>query len=289
MRFKKIGELPAFPSVNGSYSGSQAPTPELMADRLRIHFSARDTKGRSHPFFWDVSLAYPYVPIAPSGRTNIPLGKLGEGDESGVMISQVLPNEILYTGWNRGDDKVRYRTCCMSWNRTSGRKAMYFDRNPLGPVGTSMMIKHTEQSVFYMADQRWELNPAGNMYEPFYNIAYQYGYDGNYDQGGGIQEELDDKTGGIARPVIWQDKTQEDYLFYCKRGKWDYRTDKNESYRTYVKREYYYDDKPEKLVEIEGEDGFMIAYAYPITIDGKTYLLYNNHFQSQICVALLEE
>jgi len=293
LTFKKIGSLPSvnIPSGIGmsdvKYHGSQAPSPVLMQDKIRVYFSARDLENRSLPFYYDLDIDNPLKVIKYySTQPLFELGSPGEADDAGIMISQAILSDVNtvgqlnYTGWNVSFGKCRFRTTCMyaQWNEKTWNRYYAFDRATEDPCGVSMQTFLKEN--FYMSIFKWEEG------EPYYQINSIY-----FDYNGETERypilKLNDNEGGLARPIeFWLDKNM--YLFYCRRGKKTYRTDFNETYKFGLAK---YDNRQWKRIddqiELLNESGFMQAYPYPLRVKDKVYLFYNNHFTSHICIAEL--
>lgn len=317
--FEKLGVLPRFSagemrignglfpedrsrdSIIGRWQNSQAPTPYLMEDRIRIYFSAREQYSKhSYPFYIDVSRDNPLEEL---GRSQIPaleLGNPGEGDDSGVMVSHVYSLKadnklrMLYTGWNKGTTEARYRTCCMSAIFEDGiwkKQGILMDRSSIAPCGTSMPFINiieeddygpTEYEYHYMAYTKWEKS------EPFYNIYRQrvsvFSGDVMYDKDPLISVS---KEQSVARSWVWKN-----LLFYSTRGSMDYRSSNAESYKIeYSIRNSNGLYDPQGKLTILGETNPMTAYPSLLESEGVVYLFYNagepNDFQSPISVARL--
>ncbi len=291
MKFKKLAVLPYFEepnpyldiskypiiNIDGSkvesvFSGSQCATPEILKDRIRVWFSARNYHKNSQPFYYDLSRSNPLEIIGKCTEPQIPLGSAGTANESGCMISQVRGMYKYFTGWNNTSrSDVKYRTAIMGTYR--GKEWIIRDRTTESPCGTSMYFRPNQGSVdYWMSFKRW----VGG--EPLYGINC-------YDEYFGEHPILDDSNFCYARPVtIVLDNI--DHLFYSKRSVFDYRENPANSYKIYVKKEHYKEDSVKELVEIEGEENArMICYGYPIQVDNRVLMFYNNDFQSQICLA----
>lgn len=285
MKFKKIKQLPIFESgevaeMNGitgdfypvsEYTGSQAPAPLVMSDRIRVYFSARNTEKQSHIFYYDLSKISLDI-MDTSTKPLIPLGNPGEADEDGTMVSQVIDEDyILYTGWNKGNDKVRYRTSCMIYQ--NNKKMILSDRTDKSPCGTSMpvYVNNSGDTALYMSYYKWENS------EPFYSITFHDAFE--------FPLNLPNNK-CYARPVFYDNK-----VFISARDPYNYRTVKDSTYRLFYfefNRDVRYDnaniDLKEVLIE-DSEDDFMQAYGYPIAVGNRILLFYNNNFQSEIQIA----
>lgn len=289
MKFRKLGELSPFKKSirikHGSctgleyYNGSQAPCVEDLPNCLRIWFSARDTANQSHPFYHVVPKDDLLHIVDTCYEPQLPLGSAGEADENGVMLSQVLPDRFIYTGWNKTwRPDVRFRTSLMECSRKSGVKIVHKERELQSECGTSMQFCKPQQDVF-MSVYKWQEG------EPYYTINYEC-HDEYYEYFVGSGRAFDfDPSFCYARPILFC-IDQVEYLFYSKRSAKDYRDNPENSYKIYVRKEWYKPDSVEKLVEIEGEDSpKMLAYGYPIKLDNKIIMFYNTSFTGPISVA----
>lgn len=292
MKFKFLAKLPKFecgefyvgendhepyaPPYIPEYSGSQAPTPHLMKDRIRCYFSARDVFKKSHCFYYDLDRNNPAKVLYKHEESVIPLGAIGEADEDGVMCSQIIQDQILYTGWDSlNRSNVRYRTSCMSYDKGVEFKDILCERAFYAPCGTSMpFLDERRDLLYFMGFTKWENS------EPQYSIFADY----YLDFGIGYQKTVCEEEGySFARPVLLS-LNNRDLVFYSKRGNMDYRKDPAKMYKMYVKRE----DREEKLIKIEGDDSVMMCYGYPLKVGKKVYLFYNSgSFTSEIKIAEL--
>src|SRR5919106_762545 len=106
MRWKKQGLI--FKTENHydwMISHASLPFADPTNDqRLRIYFSVRDQKGRSHPNFLEVDAKDPQKIIYIHDRPILPLGKLGTFDDNGIMASWLVKYNqkkyLYYIGWN---------------------------------------------------------------------------------------------------------------------------------------------------------------------------------------------
>lgn len=311
--FKKIGELDEFCKtvtykelpfgVDGplqdhsvQYRGSQAPCTELLDEgrTIRIYFSARDDEKRSFPFYFDVYATNPVIKMETGASEPLLYpGNLGEFDSDGVMVSHVYnkytQKEMLYTGWNKGNNQVRYRTACGSASFDKGcwaKKGIYLDRTINSPCGTSMPFifkdwKTSTSTIFLMSYKKWEKS------EPFYGLSF-YPMDCFTDKEDLSLIDLDENTGGLARPSIFS-LDRQNYLICCSRGKWNYRSDKKEGYKPRLFQLDPSFNLTEIEIKIEGsEDSLVCAYPWVERTKYGTYMFYNeNSFTGPLSVAKL--
>lgn len=313
MKFRKIKTLPAFESkkLNDHCSecegtpfltGSQAPSPVHYSNTatignssIELYFSARDIFNRSFPVLYKLDHNLDVI-NSDEYEYNIELGPSGSFYSDGFMVSQFIENEYgcygLFTGWNKGDTRVRYKTALGSFYHTINKSHPFehvygprLDRHQEAPCGTSMefrLLKYVDLSLI-MCYNSWKDG------EPHYDI-------GVFE----LERHRVDKLNlGLlaeqcaARPTVieWKDEI---LMFVSIRDMFDYRKNKEKSYKLYVTKLNSYNirrtDKPLELepVEIEGEDGLMQAYGYPyITSDSRLLLFYNTDFRSPISIAEL--
>lgn len=272
MKFKYLGSLPKFElysffvvniSSGGTrldYSGSQAPTPQLMDDRLRIWFSARDRENRSNAFYYDVSLDDPLNVIGQANKPQIPLGPPGSPHEHGVMPSCVVGDAMYFAGWeNPKRDDVRYRTTCM-WYRFKDKKVgLLKDRDSEFMFGSSMPFMCLDDyfNFYIMGYKGWEAS------EPMYSI---FEFDSANDS---VCQILNISGKSIARPTMLDNK-----VIVSIRHNHDYRNNSDKMYRMFFFQPN--DSFNNGYITIEGDNNPMQCYGYPVTIDNKTYLLYNS-------------
>lgn len=291
MKFQKLGRLKEFRAgvahytehdKSSQYMGSQAACPVVMKDRIRVYFSARDSQKQSHCFFYDLNRDNPLEIIDTCTEPLIPLGKPGEFDEHGTMPSWANKDVIWFTGWNKtGRDDVRYRTACGYFVLKTKEKGILLDRLNNAPCGTSMPFQYVDGNytyILYMSYIGWEDG------EPLYEISEHtsyLGYEGTTEDYETLLH-LKANEGGLARPVMFKNK-----LFYCKRGKTKYRTNRDESYKMFY---CSLRNKKETPIEVEGcESDLMIAYGYPFQVDKKVYMLHNSDFTSPLVLSELVE
>jgi hypothetical protein len=89
-----------------------APTPYVMADRVRLFYAACDTDMRARVFFADFEREPPFRVIGRSPGPVLDLGPPGAFDCDGVNATQAFEAEgrlaLLYVGWRRGPAETPY-------------------------------------------------------------------------------------------------------------------------------------------------------------------------------------
>ena len=301
MIFKRLGQLEKFELLKPEFRGSQAPTPYLMDNRIRVYFSARNSANQSLPFYMDLDKENPLIVLDRAETPILGLGPPGEGDDSGVMVSHVFKYKadnrlrMLYTGWNKGTLKARYRTCCMEAviNDDTGewvKLGIFLDRTRLHPCGTSMpFINILEEDDYgplryeyhFMGYTKWEDS------QPNYTIYRDY-IDAlevnSYLDPTPIITILPDEA--AARSWIYGE-----FLLFSTRHLEGYRSKNEKAYKIeYAVRTPtgHYTEK-NKLLILE-DNNPMQAYPSILEVDGKTYMFYNsgkpNDFCSPINIAI---
>lgn len=261
-----------FPKIIG---GSQAP----LIDGDNVWATTRDDKNRSHPTLLG---GIKYFPGAFSrffllgGSENIVyefLGKKGSFNSQGNMLSQILPDgSFSLTCWTLGaDDESTSRNCLATCSYPNSVKPIHLD--DLESVSTSMaFLDHDQNTMYYMSYYGW------------YNKEAIYGIKSckyRIDDGKTEYYDFNWILRGqycYARPVIREHNGIKE-LWY--------------SYRDFGKRNYKAGcsrmlNGTWFPVEVESEDE-IVAYPYPFTVEGVSYVLYNNDdlLRGQIQIAEL--
>lgn len=273
---------------------AQVPIVEpVNSDVLRIYYGTRDDKNRTRTSFIEVNAHNPSEILYKHPIPILKLGPAGTFDDSGVMPSEVVRYKgrtyFYYVGWNTGNT-ARYRTALGLAISDDGRtfKKVFpgpvMDRNINDPVSVScqaMINENGKLRTWYMSYLGWE-NINGLM-EPSYEIKYAESADGiNWRRDGIVAVALAQDEGGIACPTVI--KHEGVYkMWYSVRGKEEYRTEKNNSYRIgyaesadgirFERQDQFVGINPSK----NGWDSAMIAYPSVFKTDDKLYMFYNGN------------
>lgn len=275
---------------------------------LRIYFGPRDKYNRTVTTFIEVEADDPSNVLYVHDKPVLSLGKLGCFDDSGAMPSCIVNYKnkkyLYYIGWNIGVT-VSYRNSIglavsddggLTFNRAY--EGPVVDRTHLEPYFTAspyVIIDNGIWRMWYASCTGWIIH--NNRTEPLYQIKYAQSQDGIH----WIRENVTcvdykfDKEANARPCVIKEDGIYK--MWYCYRGSFDYRTNKDQSYRIgYAESTdgIKWIRKDEEAGIDRSEDGWdseMMEYPYVYEHKGRKYMLYNgNGFgKSGFGYAVLEE
>jgi len=275
---------------------------------LRIYFGPRDKYNRTVTTFIEVVADDPSNVLYVHDKPVLSLGKLGCFDDSGAMPSCIVNYKnkkyLYYIGWNIGVT-VSYRNSIglavsddggLTFNRAY--EGPVVDRTHLEPYFTAspyVIIDNGIWRMWYASCTGWIIH--NNRTEPLYQIKYAQSQDGIH----WIRENVTcvdykfDKEANARPCVIKEDGIYK--MWYCYRGSFDYRTNKDQSYRIgYAESTdgIKWIRKDEEVGIDRSDDGWdseMMEYPYVYEHKGRKYMLYNgNGFgKSGFGYAILEE
>lgn len=283
-------------------SHAQCPVmdPVPVAEGLHyIYFSSRDQAGRSHisRLLFDVKTLQP----ATEAQLVLTLGKIGCFDDSGVMPACVLhfqgSSYLYYIGWMQRVSVPYQNAIGLAKIESDGRLTRVYD-GPLFPplknepyfTGTIHVHQFEDQLIaYYLSCTGWIKSENGRT-EPEYDIKIATSLDAvNWQRDAKVAISLDQtKEGGLASATVISQNNQ--YLmWYCYRGKTQYRDNSNESYRIGLARSadgisWHRQDQLQSLAPGEDEqwDSQMLAYPNVTQTSEGIIMLYNgNHFGKQ--------
>ncbi len=298
MKWNKRGVIFELEASGNRTPHAQVPTVYLKdADTIRIYYAGR-MNGKSFPAWFDLdrrSFAKDKIKITKQMSNPImPWGDSGMFDSDGIMPSCVIPAEdelrMYYIGWNEKSKTARYHNAIGVAVSHDGGDS--FIQKFTGPVidrtkdepGLAVMpfvMYKNWYRMWYQSGTGW--HKVGDQYEPTYAIKYAYSMDGiEWKRHKGECFALKDAEAVSNPSVIFRKNTY--HMWYCYRGREDYRGGKN-SYRIgYATSEdgISFDRKDseagielsEKLGEFDSE---MQCYPYVIEIDGRLCMFYNGN------------
>lgn len=271
------------------------PVPAAAAQHF-VYFASRDQAGRSHisRLLLDLKTLTPVT----EAELVLSLGKTGCFDDSGVMPACVLHFQgqryLYYIGWMQRVSVPYQNAIGIAKIEADGSLKRIYD-GPLFPplknepyfTGTVHVQQIQSQLIaYYLSCTGWTESPTGSM-EPHYNIKIASSSDAvNWQRDARVALELEaSKEGGLASATVLFKKNH--YLmWYCYRGKSQYREDVNESYRIGFASSadginWIRQDHLQSLTL--GEDGQwdsqMLAYPNVTQTSEGVIMLYNgNHF-----------
>jgi hypothetical protein len=269
---------------------------KIDENRLRIYFSPRDTKGKSHATYIEVEADNPANVLYVHDRPLLSPGKLGAFDDSGVMPSSIVTRGdrkyLFYIGWNQGVTVAYRNSVGIAVSEDGGRT---FERMFDGPVVDRTRIEpYFCASPFAMFDEddgKWKLwyaSATGFLVvhgkpEPVYQVKYAESDDGvNWVRENKVCLPYTFDGEANARPTVFKENGLY-RMWFCFRGSVDYRTDKSASYRL------GYAESPDGVnwtrmderIGIDrsetGWDSEMMEYPFVYEHRGVKHMLYNGN------------
>jgi len=261
---------------------------------LRIYFSTRDKKGRSHPAYIDVQAKNPKNIMYIHNKPIFSLGKLGTFDDNGIMPSWLIDHNdkkyLYYIGWNP-QITVSYRLSIGLAISEDGGKT--FKRFTDGPIcdrdidepyfntAPCVLVEEDKWKMWYVSCTGWKI--VNKWPEPLYHVKYAESNDGiHWKRTGKICIDYDKFAKAIGRPCVCKEDNIYK-MFYSYRGLGKYRIDPHTSYRLgYAEsKDGVKWKRKDEEVGIEtserGWDSEMIEYCYLFKFDKMKYLFYNGN------------
>jgi hypothetical protein len=220
-------------------SFAQMPTPVLIGDVIRVFFSSRDIKSRSHIYFVDLD-SKTLRKVGQLGKPGIELGNYGTFDEDGVMPSSLIQVEgewfFYYIGWSRPRSTPYSLAIGLAIGSTLDTFIKYsqgplIDKSVSNPLfATTPSVSHDgrQYEMYYSKGYDWQEHEE--KLESKYLVSHASSKDGkawsqfkNVDLPGSAES-------CFARPV-----TFDDHIVYSSRPTIDFRT-RNRGYRLRIGR-----------------------------------------------------
>lgn len=265
----------------------------LGAGDVRVYFSSRDERGRSHIGRADVDLASAEAVVRVFDEAVLRAGPLGAFDDSGVTTSCLVDDGsrqlLYYTGWSRGVTVPFYlfAGCAVSedgetFDRVS--PAPILERNEIDPYVTAspwVLVEDGRWRMWYVSGTGWELVDGKPRHR--YHIKYAESRDGlTWDRNGIVCVDFADASEhAFSRPCVVKDADLY-RMWFSARGD-AYRigyAESNDGVRWERKDE-------EAGIASSGEwDSEMQAYPSVFNDGGKRYMLYNGNDYGKTGVGL---
>ncbi len=290
MLWKKLGRV-FLPDGQTDWMATHAALPiaqHIEGDRHRIHFSARDTQGRSHVGWVEIDLSQPQTILDVSKRPSLSPGRLGAFDDSGAMLSWITPADThdhwYYIGWNLGQT-VPFRNALGLALAQPGASLAHrafegpvLDRTKTEPhfVASACVLREPPDSwrMWYLACVGWDEGPHGRPRHR-YHIRHARSNDGiDWTRDGTVCIDFrDNHEYAISRPCVLHEASLYK-MWYSHRGH-SYRIGYAESLDglTWTRL----DDRAGIDVSPSGWDASMIEYPFVFDHKGARYLLYNGN------------
>lgn len=237
---------------------AQCPTvlkiKENGKDVWRIFFADRNEKGQSFVRYIDVNPKNPKEILYEEKNSLLQYGPPGSFDVSGQMPTSIIEDKtregktvyyLFYIGWSQRLDVPYHNAIGLAYSYDGKTFAKYFNGPIIGTstedpffTGTACVVKsHSTSSYwcYYLSCNGWESD--GTKLEPTYRIkeAHSLGNIGNWfcksDKEGVVIDFNSPDEGGICNATVFYDEKRVKHTWFCYRKKFDYRTNKANSYR----------------------------------------------------------
>lgn len=190
----------------------------LGGDRVRVYFSSRDDRQRSHLAWVELDMRQPDRILAIAEEPALAPGPLGNFDDHGVYAGCIvrIDDELwcYYVGWNPGArGPLFYATLGLAISRDGGLRfervsaAPILARSDLDPCGVLLAWIRREQGrwrMWYGSAFRWEEDEAGM--RSFYDIKYAESDDGiAWHRTGHICVPLEGDERNVGHPMVVRD------------------------------------------------------------------------------------
>ncbi len=286
-------------NVNGQLewnkSHAQVPVVDMLADRFRIYYAARNSLGKSNLSFIEVEKENPQKIIFERKTTLLNFGNLGAFDDSGIMPSSIInvgyKKYLYYIGWTTRQTVPYQNAVGLAISEDEGKTFFKISEGPVISInhiepyfsGTSFVMFDDDClfKMWYLSCIKWEIFEGKP--EPIYNIKYAESSDGiNWKQTGKVAIQLNGDEGGlVSASVIKQDSLYK--MWFGKRKKSDYRTNLENTYRIgYAEStdgiNWQRKDNLSGIdISADGWDSEMISYPYVFISDTGLIMLYNGN------------
>lgn len=289
------------PTANWDWSltHSQVPVADFISkNKIRIYFATRDKKNISRTSYVDVEASNPLKVIYIHDKPVLDIGKIGTFDDCGVMPSCIVNHDgkkyMYYIGWTIRNTIPYHNSIGLAVSEDGGET---FKKIYQGPILTStpkepyfcgtsyVIIENNIWKMWYLSCTGW-VDVDGKI-EPLYHIKYASSRDGiNWQRDGIVAIDYKNTNeGGIVSASVL--KENEIYkMWYSYRNFFDYRTNKNNSYRIgYAESQdgikwQRLDEKFEFIGNNSTEnswDSIMNCYPNVIKFNDKKYMFYNGN------------
>jgi hypothetical protein len=285
-------------NVSGQYdwnkSHAQVPVVDILSDKLRIYYAARNEMGKSNISYIEVEKENPQKILFVNENPLLDFGDIGSFDDSGIMPSSIITvgdkKYLYYIGWTTRKTVPYHNAVGLAISDDNG---VTFKKYSKGPIITVNHIEpHFSGTAFVLFDEgiykmwylsciNWEI--YDNKIEPLYNIKYAESLDGiNWQQTGTVAIELEENEGGLVSASIIKDNGLYK-MWYGRRKKNDYRSNKDNTYRigyaesvdgkNWIRK----DDLSGISISTLGWDSEMISYPYVIKNNDCMMMFYNGN------------
>jgi len=289
MKWEKIGRIIDDSIFDSSYTYTAVPFAEMITEEIiRIYFSSRDSKNRSHTFYVDYDMKR-FVLMKSKPELVLSPGKHGSFDDSGAMGSCIIDvgekKYLYYIGWNLGVTVPFRNSIGLAVSFDAGKSfekaynAPIIDRNDVDPyfVASNCVLKDEDKyKLWYLSCTKWELTDNGIKHH--YLIKYAESNDGlDWNRAGIIAiDYIDDNEYAISVPRVLKKDGKYNMWFSSRADKF------SETYRIrYAESSdgLNWTRFNEAVIDVSknGWDSEMVCYPFVFNHRGCLYMLYNGN------------
>jgi predicted GH43/DUF377 family glycosyl hydrolase len=277
--------------------GSNPLALPLADGTVRVYFSCRDERNRSHVGFVELDPRRPAEILRIAEKPALAPGPLGYFDDHGTYAMSLVEHDgrllLYYVGWNPGPRPFYYPSVGLAVSDNGGESFERFSNAPI--MARSEVDPWMVSSPFVMLDEgrwrMWYLSGLGWREEEdglnsYYHTKYAESDDGvNWKREGRVALELRDGERNIARMSILRDEDRYRAWYPYNRGE-GYRIGYAESDDGYAWTRK--DDEAGIAPSESGWDSEATAYPWVFDHRGTRYMLYSGNRLGQAGFGLAE-
>ncbi|MBN1431636.1 MAG: hypothetical protein JW931_02580 [Methanomicrobiaceae archaeon] len=266
-------------------------------NRIRVYFSGRDEKNRSHVTYAELDIENPENGVEYARKPVFTLGDLGCFDDNGVTPSWVINHGgekyLYYIGWNKGSTVRMHLVAGLAVSKDGGKsftrvkRVPILDRTDEEPLclqtAPCVMIEDGLWRMWYVSGIKW-IDPDTSKY----NIKYAESENGvDWVREGIVCIDLSEDEKNLARPCVVKEDGIYKMWYSYKKGYYRIGYAESPDGINWTRK----DDLVGIDVSDSGWDSQMVEYAFVFTHKGRKYMLYNgnDYGKGGIGYAILDE
>ena len=290
VRWRKLG-LIFRPDPTRTWMHSHAALPvvfPLGKGRIRVYFSSRDDRNRSHIGYFEISLDEPRRIMSISESPVLAPGPLGYFDDHGVYASSLVEAEgalyLYYVGWNPGPPPLFYPSIGLATSCDGGRTferaspAPILARSDQDPwmVSAPFVLREGERwRMWYISGLGWEQGENGLWSR--YHIKMAESTDGvRWVRDGHIAIPLAEGESNVSRMCVLRDGSRyAGWYGYCAGHEYRIGYAVSTDGRTWDRL-----DRLSGLTPSESQNDFdsaAVEYPYVVVHNGRRFMFYNGN------------
>jgi hypothetical protein len=266
--------------------GSNPLALPLADGTVRVYFSCRDERNRSHVGFVELDPQRPAEILRIAENPALAPGPLGYFDDHGTYAMSLVEHDgrllLYYVGWNPGPRPFYYPSIGLAVSDDGGESfervsnAPIMARSDIDPWMVSspfVMLDEGRWRMWYLSGLGWREEEDG--LNSYYHTKYAESDDGvNWKREGRVALELREGERNIARMSILRDEDAYRAWYPYNRGE-GYRIGYAESDDGYVWKRR--DDEAGIAPSESGWDSEATAYPWVFDHRGTRYMLYSGN------------